>query len=289
MTSRVRALIRLSAFVGLAFVVLPAKRTWLRAVCQGVDGTVLYLLDHMIDLVAILAFGFIMAAIERRPFAAFGMPWRQALRARFWQGAGAGLAALTVLVLVLGATGAIRIGASPTSALQRIGFGVAYAALFVLIAMREEFLYRGYGLFTLTEVAAFWPAALASTVWFAWSHAGNPGESALGVANVAAFGLLACLMLRRSGSLWMAIGFHAAWDWGETYFYGVGDSGHQAAPGHLLTSTTSTTAPAWLSGASVGPEGSALCAALIALLIVLYARLSSREVMGPGSPTETQG
>lgn len=285
MHPRLRATIRLAVFGALAFVVLPAKRAWLRAACQGVDETAVYLLDHTIDLLVLLSFGFVMAAIERRPFATFGLPWRQALRARFWQGAGAGLAALTLLVGALGSTGAIHFGSSPTTALQGIGFGVAYAILFVLLAVREEFLCRGYGLVALAEVSAFWPAALASTVWFTWTHADNAGENWLGLANVAAFGLLACLMLRRTGSLWMAIGFHAAWNWGQTYVYGVSDSGHPAPPGHLLASSTSPAAPAWLSGASVGPEGSALCAALLALLIVLYAWLSSRQVMASGSET----
>ena len=271
MSPRLRALIRLSGFIVLVFVVLPAKRTWLRAVCHGADATAVYVLDHVIDLVVILAFGVIMASIERRPFGAYGLPWRQALASRFWQGAAAALAVLTVLVGILGATGAIQVGASSTPALQGIGFAAAYAVLFVLLAVREEFLHRGYGLFTLTEATGFWPAALASTAWFVWNHADNPGENALGLASIAAFGLLACLMLRRTGSLWMAIGFHAAWNWGQTYFYGVGDSGHPAPPGHLLTSTTSPAAPAWLSGASVGPEGSVLCTALIALLIIMYA------------------
>ena len=36
-----------------------------------------------------------------------------------------------------------------------------------------------------------------------------------------------------TGSLWWAIGFHAAWDWGESYFYGTSDSGLMAR-GHLF-------------------------------------------------------
>ena len=283
MNSRLRALGRLLLFVALAFVIFPAKRRWLRVMFHGADETVGYVLDHMIELAAVLIFGSIMAAIERRPFAAFGLPWRLALRARFWQGAGAGLASLTLLILVLRATGAIGLGVSSTSPLHAIGLGLAYATLFVLLAVREEFLYRGYGLFTLTEITGFWPAALASTVWFTWSHAGNSSENWLGLANVAAFGLLACLMLRRTGNLWMAIGFHAAWNWGQTYLFGVSDSGHPAAPGHLLTSTISPTSPAWLSGASVGPEGSALCTVLIAVLGVLYARLLPAHAAPPAT------
>jgi uncharacterized protein len=264
---------RLLVFVALVFVVFPAKRRWLRGVLHGADGVVGYLVDHMIELAAILLFGSIAAAVERRPFGAFGLPWRRALRAGFWQGAGAGLASLAVLVFVVQGAGAIRIGLSSTPALETAGFGIAYAVLFALLAVREEFLYRGYGVFTLAQVGGFWTSALASTIWFTWSHTEGSNGNWVGLASVAAFGLLACLMLRRTGNLWMAIGFHAAWNWGQSYVFGVNDSGHPPPPGHLLTSTISSTAPAWLSGASVGPEGSALCLVLIGVLGVLYARV----------------
>jgi hypothetical protein len=75
--------------------------------------------------------------------------------------------------------------------------------------------------------------------------------------------LLFCLQLRRSGNLWMPIGFHASWDWTQTYFYGVPDSG-QTLPGHLFNGTFS--GPRWLTGGTVGPEGSVL----LTLLLVLF-------------------
>jgi len=43
--------------------------------------------------------------------------------------------------------------------------------------------------------------------------------------QVVATGLLFCLMIRRTGTLWFAVGFHEAWDWAETFFYGTPDSG----------------------------------------------------------------
>ena len=280
MKPRLLAVTRLLVFVALAFVVFPAKRRWLRGAFHGTGGVVEYVVDHMIELAALLAFGVIAAALERRRFSAFGLPWRWALRAGFWQGAGAGLASLAALILVIQGAGGIRIGLPATPALAAAGFGIAYAVLFALLAVREEFLYRGYGVFTLARIGGFRIAALASTVWFTWSHAGNSQENGLGLATIAAFGLLACLMLRRTGSLWMAIGFHTAWNWGQSYLFGVGDSGHPAPPGHLLTSTVSPAAPAWLSGGSVGPEGSALCLVLLGVLGVLYARVL-REVRDP--------
>jgi len=271
MTRRLLALGRLLVFALLALVAFPALRRWLNASLHGSDGTIAYLLGHAIELVAILIYSSVAARIERRPFAAFGLPWRLALRSRFWQGAAAGIVSLSVLVLALRATGAINVSLPRTSALAAAGFALVYAVVFLLLAVREEFLYRGYGQFTLTEAAGFWPAAVVTTIWFAATHVG-PNESVLGLANVAIFGLLACLTLRRTGSLWLAIGFHASWDWGETYLFGVGDSGHAPAPGHLLTAIVSPQAPAWMSGGPVGPEGSVLCVPVLALLAVVCAR-----------------
>jgi len=275
MNPRLGALVRLLAFVAFVFVVLPLKGPWLRAAFHGGDSTVLYIIDHLVELVAVLVFAVIIAALERRPFGAYGLPGRQAMRGRFWQGAALGLVSLSALVVVLCGLGAIRLGGPSTSPAQAAGFGAVYLVLFVLLATREEFLYRGYGQFTLSQIAGFGVAALATTTWFTWTHSGNGGENWLGLANVAAFGLLACLMLRRTGNLWLPIGFHAVWDWGQTWLFGVGDSGHPPPPGHLFTATVSPTAPAWLSGGSVGPEGSALCFVVVAGLAIWIARWRS--------------
>jgi membrane protease YdiL (CAAX protease family) len=90
------------------------------------------------------------------------------------------------------------------------------------------------------------------------------------VLAAAFIGLFFCLTLRRTGNLWFAVGFHAAWDWGETFFYSVPDSG-MTSPGHLLSSTLH--GPTWLSGGGVGPEGSVLCFAVIALAWTLFAKV----------------
>ncbi len=88
--------------------------------------------------------------------------------------------------------------------------------------------------------------------------------------NAALGGLFFCLLLRKSGNLWMPIGFHLAWDWGQTFFYGVPDSGI-VVPGHLFQSTFSGSE--WLTGGSVGPEGSWLCTMLFAVMWIVIAAL----------------
>jgi membrane protease YdiL (CAAX protease family) len=145
-------------------------------------------------------------------------------------------------------------------------WALIYLVVFVLVALTEEFTTRGYALYTLTRIAGFWPAAILTAIVFGYSHVGNSGENWVGLFNVGLFGLLACLLLRRTGHLWMPIGFHMAFDWGETFFYGVGNSG-KTYPGQLMNSNPS--GPAWLSGGSVGPEGSVLCAFLMILFWIL--------------------
>jgi membrane protease YdiL (CAAX protease family) len=255
----------------LLFGLFPFQGRYFASILHGADGVVVYLVGHLAQLVEILLFVAVMAALEKRPFGDFGLPWREALRSRFWSGAGVGVVALTVLVLALAALGALELRLPARPGLISAAFALGYGVLFSLLALREEFLYRGYGQVKLAQATGFWPASLVTSAWFAATHNG-PTETAIGLANVALFGLVACLTLLRTGNLWFAIGFHAAWDWGETYLFGVADSGHPAAPGHLFTARVPAAATVWLSGGSVGPEGSVLCVAILVLLGVAFAR-----------------
>ena len=106
----------------------------------------------------------------------------------------------------------------------------------------------------------FWPSAILLSSTFGLIHLQNGGEQWVGLLAAAFIGLFFCATLRRTGSLWFAVGFHAAWDWGETFFYSVPDSG-TVFPGHLLQS--SFHGPQWLTGGKVGPEGSVLCFVVI--------------------------
>src|SRR6202158_2805443 len=145
--------------------------------------------------------------------------------------------------------------------------------MFLLVGLFEEFLLRGYTQFTLARGIGFWPAAVVMSCLFGLIHRGNEGEQWPGLLAAAFIGFFFCLTLRRTGNLWFAVGFHAAWEWGETFFYSVPDSG-MVSPGHLLSS--SLRGPQWLSGGSVGPEGSVLCFVVIALVWISFDRIYPR-------------
>ena len=98
---------------------------------------------------------------------------------------------------------------------------------------------------------------------FALGHVGNGGESLLGLLEVGAGGLVFCLSLCYTKSLFWAVGFHAGWDWAQSYFYGTPDSG-LVMKEHLMASHPSGK-PLW-SGGATGPEGSLL---ILPLLIMM--------------------
>ncbi len=122
--------------------------------------------------------------------------------------------------------------------------------------------------------SAFWQAAWVTSTLFGFLHTGNGGENWIGIFAAAAIGFVFCVSIWATGSAWWAIGCHAGWDWGETYFYGTADSG-LVARGHLFASTPAGNA-LW-SGGKDGPEGSLLVIAVILLLLAILVAIYRRK------------
>ena len=178
-----------------------------------------------------------------------------------------GMGTLVLLVLAQAGAGAmhIRLDAARDSAL----FGLGWLAAHCLVAVFEEVLSRGYFLSTLSDGIGFWPAAGLSSLGFGALHLGNPGESWLGILGTVAMGLVLCLAVRRTGTLWLGIGIHAGWNWAESYLMGALNSG-TASVGHLFTVTPHGWQ--WLSGGAAGPEGSALGPPIVGLIALIIHR-----------------
>jgi len=233
--------------------------------------------NEAVAFLIVLCASWIMSRIEHRKIADYGLPLQRAFGRQFWQGVVMGFAAITVLLASMRMAGVFRFGTIGLGGSETYKYAVLWGAGFLCVGLFEEYFFRGYPLFTLTTGMTFWPSAILLSAFFGFIHHTNPGESWVGALETGATGLLFCVMLRGTGNLWMPIGFHAAWDWGETYFYGVPDSG-LVAKGHLFNPTFA--GPAWLTGGSVGPEGSWLCIALLAILLIVF-RLWLREKKYP--------
>jgi len=106
----------------------------------------------------------------------------------------------------------------PKSTSRLLAIHPAWALVFLLVGLFEEFFLRGYAQFTLARGIGFWRAAVVLSCIFGGSHLKNQGETGAGALAGAHDG---ALFLSHSPSyphLWFADGFHASWDWGESSF-----------------------------------------------------------------------
>ncbi len=209
----------------------------------------------------------VMGKIEKRTFADYGLPRQGAFGKFFWVGVLWGLAEVTLLILLIAALHGFSFGDLALRGFAIEKYAALWALAFLLVGVFEEFSFRGYAQFTLTTGMGFWPAAILLSAVFGAIHLQNPGEAWAGALMAGLFGLLACFTLHRTGSIWLAIGMHAAFDYGETFIYSVPDSGFTAT-GHLLNS--SFHGPRWLTGGSIGPEGSVMALVVLVLAFVVF-------------------
>jgi len=217
-------------------------------------------------LVVILPAG-VMTFIEKRRLGRYGLPLQSAFGLRFWQGAAWGFLQMTVLLEVMHFLGAFSFGTIALHGAAIAKYALLYAVGFLFVGLSEEFLFRGYIQYTLSRGIGFWPAAVITSLLFAAAHVQNQGEAKMGILMVAVDGMFSCFILWRTGNLWWAVGNHAAWDFTQSFIYGVPDSG-QNITNHLMN--PSFHGPDWLTGGPVGPEGSLLIPALFALSIVAF-------------------
>lgn len=212
----------------------------------------------------------IMARIEHRRFGEYGLPVASAFKRNFWIGTLAGFAAISGCLLGIFLFRGFHLTGLGIHGSTIISATAAWGGTFVLVGLAEEFSFRGYLQYTLSSGIGFWPAAIVLSLLFGLAHKNNPGESMFGLASVVLFGLFFCLFLRRTGNLWWAVGFHAGWDWGQTFFYGVPDSG---IPAYHNLFNSSFTGPAWLTGGTVGPEASVFTPIVLAMVAILFSRV----------------
>jgi len=218
----------------------PSVEAWSPAVAAGI-----------LALLVLVATA-IMAKIEERPVLSYGFIDKRRL-SRFVLGIAGGVAALSALILALKMSGWLIFDGRALHGKSVWSYGLQWGVAFLLIALFEESLLRGYLQSTLTRGVGFWWAALLLSLAFGATHLPNRGESPIGIFSVVGAGLLFCLSLWLTKSLYWAVGLHAGWDWSQSYLFGVPDSG-QVASGHLFA-THPSGGLIW-SGGPTGPEGS---------------------------------
>lgn len=225
------------------------------------------LIFDSIGFAVVLLASFVMSRIEKRRLGSYGLPLDRGECRHFGFGLLWGFGAISVLLCVLWMAHGYQVGYVGLHGRQLLYYPLAWGAAFILVGLSEEFMFRGYAQFALTTGIGFWPAAIVFSLLFGAVHSTNSGEQFMGLAQVVIVALFFCFTLWRTGTLWFAVGYHAAWDWGQTFFYGTADSG-LLGRGHLLNPTFH--GPNWLTGGTVGPEGSYLNIPLVLTVTLLF-------------------
>jgi membrane protease YdiL (CAAX protease family) len=216
-------------------------------------------------LIAVLLATAGMARLEHRRTADYGLTGFDRTR-QFLIGLVCGFVFLSLLVGILIGTHHLTLTQSHMTLGWSLRYAAAWGLAFFFVGMTEEFMLRGYLLYTLARGIRFWPAAIVLAILFGALHKGNPGESPFGLVAAALIALVFSLSLWRLGHLWWAIGFHISWDWAESYFYGTADSGGVSA-GRLMEAHAH--GATLISGGATGPEGSVWCGLVILLAAIL--------------------
>lgn len=246
-----------------------------------------FLLDGGLSFGAAVLAAWIMSKLERRPFPEYGLPWRAMFRKHFWQGTLWGFAASLFMIILLRLFGPASFEGVALHGQTLVKFALLWAAAFLLLSFAEEFAYRGYSQTALTGGMSFWLAAvLLSAIFGAVHYFFEPMENWMDGMSVGLFGLFWCFTLRRTGTLWFAIGFHAMSDYADMVLFTQPNTGNngQSLTGHLLN--VSYHGPEWLTGGPRGTEASALEFLILVLMFLAFARTYPRIEAQPASDRE---
>ena len=161
---------------------------------------------------AAIANAVVVRVYERGRLADVGLGWSLSSGREFLTGAGAGVAAAMLVILVPLALGLAKFQRAtvvvehPWAALAFSGGAIFFGA------MGEELLFRGYAFQLLVRSLGPFATILPTSLIFGLMHSANPGATTMGVINTVAWGILLGYAVWRTGALWLPIGLHFGWN-----------------------------------------------------------------------------
>jgi len=222
-------------------------------------------------LPALLAGYICTRALEGLPWRAIGLWFHQHWFADFAIGSAIGSLSLLLAAGVARVAGGLSFSIQAKDVLRlALTMLISSAVLFIVAALAEEALFRGYPLQTLTRAKLAWLAVLLTSVPFAAVHLWNPNVvRGFTFANTALAGIWLALAYLRTRSLWFPLGIHWAWNWTLDSVLGLPVSGITISSHPLFRGVD--LGPAWLTGGSYGIEGGAACTiALVASTLFVW-------------------
>ena len=181
------------------------------------------------------------------------------------KGFGVGFGFFVAVVLIMMLLGLYHIDSIGTDKPMQI---ISAFFLFLLVGTGEEIIFRGVFFRWIDEKWGFVAALTISSVFFGLVHISESNATLWSSLAIAVEdGLLLGAAYKYSGTLWLPIGIHWAWNFTQGNIFGFEVSGNDAGEA-LLKSTVS--GPDWLTGGAFGAEASVIPVFLGLILSAWY-------------------
>ncbi|HEX7140641.1 MAG TPA: CPBP family intramembrane glutamic endopeptidase [Vicinamibacterales bacterium] len=230
-----------------------------------------FILSDGLGIVVATFTAWIAAKIEKRRFTDYGIPPRRSAAPQLIEGFlwGIGVPVLAAVLVIACGGGSYHGFALHGDVLLRSA--VIWLVAMLILGFYEEWTFRGYAFNVLTRGIGFWPAAAINAIGFGALHYfSKPMENAADFIGVAVITLFMCITIWRTGALWFAIGFHAAFDYFALIVLAAPNTGNMGKPleDHLLD--IRYTGADWLTGGPRGLEASVPMLVVVVVAIALY-------------------
>lgn len=230
--------------------------TIIQAIAVGCASLVMYLFSRFLD---------------RRSMVSFGFSWKGTARMDFVAGLIWGVVIVTLVFLLLYALNMLTI-VETKFPLGTLALG---ALMFILVAVQEEIVSRGYLLNNFMQSMNKYFALALVSVLFALGHATNPNVNLVGLANIVLAGLLLGIYYVHRQNLWFPIGLHLTWNFFQGFVLGSPVSG---VPVDSVL-TIQLHGNDLLTGGEFGFEASLITTVITALaILVLHLKYRPRAV-----------
>ncbi|MGC2403137.1 MAG: CPBP family intramembrane glutamic endopeptidase [Acidobacteriaceae bacterium] len=203
---------------------------------------------------------------QRAPVAGMGLVFRSGWKTEFGLGAalGWGMLLASILPLVLSRGLIVTFWTMP----RQFGLLVIDLLALAVAALAEEVVFRGYPFQRMIDAVGPFLATILSSLVFAAAHMFNPGANRASFLITVFGSWLLSLAYLRTRALWVAWGWHFAWNASMAVLFGLPVSGiTQFSP----VIQSNTVGPLWMTGGDYGPEASGVTAfVLLAGLFLVY-------------------
>ena len=246
--------------VGYAVILRLAPNIWPNIYAQDV------IFRGMLLATALIASFICTRLLDGLPWRAVGLWFHKSWFRDFVIGSLIGVSSLALATLIATLGGGLRFSLSGRELIYPVVHTLVFSGvLFIIAALAEEALLRGYPLQTMARAHLFTLGAIITSVTFAAMHMGNPNfRLGIPVLNLVIAGIWFAMAYWRTRSLWLPLGIHWAWNWALGSLFGLPVSGlTDIAPFPLLRGVD--LGPAWLTGGGYGVEGG--LAGTVALII----------------------